>query len=98
MTLKQTRRSVPNASVRATVAVAFATTLAGCAAVHTPSERRTAGQPAPSSASCGAALARAHTALAAAAGDSTPAAHMALASHAAAMHEYHTCLAGGGTP
>jgi hypothetical protein len=96
--MKQTRWSVPNAAVRATAAVALAVTVAGCAAVHTQSERLASGQPAPSSASCGAALARAHTALAAAAGDSAPAAHMAFASHAAAMHEYHICLASGGTP
>jgi hypothetical protein len=61
--------------------VTASTLVAGCASM-----RRA---PAPGNgAACSGAIARAHNALAAA--PSTPEAH---ATHAAAMHEYHACLA-----
>jgi hypothetical protein len=93
-----TGRTTPDAFVRAALAVALTMTLAGCGASRPKSAHGTSRPTVVPSESCGPALARAHGALAAAAGDSAPAAHLALASHAAAMHEYHSCLASGGTP
>jgi hypothetical protein len=61
--------------------VTASTLLAGCASMRTA--------PAPrNGAACSGAIARAHNALAAA-----PSAPGAYAAHAAAMHEYHACLA-----
>ena len=81
------RRGSRNGSLAGLVLAAMALLLAGCAAVLRPLEEpRSAGA---RSVSCAPALSRAHTALAGAS-VSAPEAH---AAHAAAMHEYHTCLA-----
>ena len=82
---------IPRAEWRVLTLVAVAVMLSGCGVIRTELARgaRPAGD---TSASCAGAIARAHAALAAAGGSpaETAAAH---ATHAAAMHDYHTCLA-----
>jgi hypothetical protein len=80
-------RSSRKGSLAGLALAAMALLVTGCAAVLRPLEQPRSART--STVSCAPALARAHAALAGASTDA-PAAH---AAHAAAMHEYHTCLA-----
>jgi hypothetical protein len=71
--------------------------LVGCAAMRTVPEPGSAARPRAGVASCASAIARAHAALAVP-GDSAAAVAAAHAAYAAAIHEYHTCLAAESAP
>jgi hypothetical protein len=88
--LKRTSNSHPWGFLAAAMAASL---LAGCVVVRADSGAWRSHRYGPDFASCAQFLARAHAALAGAA-DSPAAAH---AAHAAALHEYHICLASGGT-
>ena len=71
--------------------------LAGCALVQPPPVPQLGARD-HGDAACGAAISRAHAALAGAAGGDPAATAAAHAAHAASMHEYHSCLARRGRP
>ena len=97
------RSLIRSAAGAASVVVPGTLWLAGCAVIQPPPVPRvpSLGQgDAAGDAACITAISRAHAALAAAgaaAGDPAATAD-AHAASAAAMHEYHTCLARGGRP
>jgi len=71
--------------------------LVGCVALRTAPAPGSAERPRGGAASCGHLIARAHAALAVP-GDSAAAVAAAHAAYAAAIHEYHTCLATNSAP
>jgi len=76
---------------------AAAVLLVGCAALRMAPAPGRAARPPAGAALCTTAIARAHAALAVG-GDSAEAVAAAHAAYAAAMHEYHTCLATDSVP
>jgi hypothetical protein len=86
---------IPGAGWRALALIAAATVLSGCAVLR-PGPLRGARPSGAASAACAPVIARAHTALGTVGGSpaETAGAH---AAHAAAMAEYHACLADAAT-